>query len=294
MRFLPRSLSSTAPGAARAVTPISLLAGLLAGILASPLVAAAQEAPDANQIVRQMKMALEPPKPSVRTMTMTFDDRGTKTTFGLVQARKRLPDGDRALTVLIKPDDARGIAYLTAENPDGSAVEWLYVPVVRRTRKLVPAENYQSFMDTDFTYGDLGLLPMDTKNELLGTEVVDGKKVYKVKSTPSSTVKQWYYKSITTWIDAETLLPVRREFMSPGGNLFKVETFGSMSRIDGVPTPLEIRIETIGSGTSTTLTVDSISYDVEVPDSLFSPEDLSKVADHPYWKETPHKTQAGG
>lgn len=240
--------------------------------------------PSADQIVQQMKAALEPGKPSIRTMTLTFDDQGTKSTFGLVQARKKLADGDRSLTVLLEPDGARGIAYLTSTAGSGEPTEWLYVPYVQRTRKLVPAENYQSFMDTDFTYGDLGLLPTDTKNELLGTEQIEGKKAYKVESVPSSTVKQWYYAKSVTWIDAETLLPMRREYFSPAGDLFKTETFGSATRVDGIPTPLQTTITNVGTGTSSTLLVTSVTYDADVPDALFAPEGLRSIADNAAWK----------
>jgi outer membrane lipoprotein-sorting protein len=272
----------------RVVVPSVRLA-LLCLSAAVVLVAAparADEAPTADQVVSQMKAALEPPKPSIRTMTMTLDDQGTETTFSLVQARKRLADGARALTVLFAPAGARGIAYLTAEGTNGGPTEWLYVPYVQRARKLVPAENYQSFMDTDFTYGDLGLLPVDTRNTLLGTETVDGKKAYKVESIPSTTVKQWYYSRAVTWIDAATLLPTRRELYSPAGDLFKVETSGSVTRIEGIPTPLEIRITDVGTKSTTTLKVDSVNYDAVVPDALFQPDGLRSIADADAWKST--------
>ena len=268
---------------------LAVLGLSLTAVLATAPVGAA-DAPSADEVVHQMKTALEPPKPSVRTMTMVFDDQGTKSTFGLVQARKKLATGAHALTVLLEPENARGIAYLTADESNGGPTEWLYVPYVQRTRKLVPAESYQSFMDTDFTFGDLGLLPVDTRNTMLGTETVDGKKAYKIESVPSTTVKQWYYSRTVTWIDAETLLPIRREFFSPAGDLFKVETFGAVTRIDGVPTPLETRITNVGTNSTTTLTVTSVTYDANVPDSLFDEKSLRSVADADYWKTRPAKS----
>lgn len=262
-----------------------------AGALGQPAAARAADPPSADEVVRQMRLALEPPKTSVRTMTMVFDDRGTKTTFQLAQARK--PKPDRSLTVLLEPEDARGIAYLVARQPGEEASEWIYVPLIRRVRHLVPAENYQTFLDTDFTYGDLGLLPIDTENKLLGTEQVEGRKAYKVESIPGSAVKQWYYARIVTLIDADMLLPIRREFYSPAGELFKVETFGAVTRVDGIPTPLEIVMTNVGTDTSTTLTVTGIDYETEVPDSLFEPKSLPAIADADYWKKQPTKVQPG-
>jgi hypothetical protein len=244
----------------------------------------AADAPNADEIIRQMKLALEPQKPSVRAMTLTFDDHGHESSFGLAQARKHIADGDRSLTVLLEPKDARGIAYLAAGAAAGDTTEWLYVPYVQRTRKLVPAENYQSFMDTDFTYGDLGLLPTDTTNKLLGSEPLDGKTAYKVESVPSSTVKQWYSSRTVTWIDAATLLPLRRDFYSPAGEVFKTETYGSVARIDGVPTVLEIKMSTVAGESSSTLRVTSIRYDADVPDGLFAPEGLRSIAGSPVWQ----------
>lgn len=261
---------------------------LTAALTAAPVGAADPQS--ADDVVHQMKAALEPPKPSVRTMTMVFDDQGTKSSFSLVQARKKLATGAHALTVLLQPDAAKGIAYLTADESNGGPTEWLYVPYVQRTRKLVPAESYQSFMDTDFTFGDLGLLPVDTRNTMLGTETVDGNKAYKVESVPSTAVKQWYYSRTVTWIDAATLLPIRREFFSPAGDLFKVETFGAVTRIDDIPTPLEMRITNVGTNSSTTLTVTSVTYDANVPDSLFDEKSLRTVADADFWKTPPAKS----
>ena len=82
---------------------------------------------------------------------------------------------------------------------------------------------------------------------------------------------------------------MRREFFSPAGDLFKTETFGSVSRVDGVPTPLEIKIANVLTNSSTTLKVTSVSYDANVPDSLFAPEGLRAIADADYWKTKPAK-----
>ena len=92
----------------RVAVPALRLAALglsLTALLSAAPVGAA-DAPSADEVVHQMKTALEPPKPSVRTITMVFDDQGTKSTFGLVQARKKLATGAHALTVLLEPENA--------------------------------------------------------------------------------------------------------------------------------------------------------------------------------------------
>lgn len=251
-----------------------------------PASAAAQEKASADAIIGQMKAALEPTKPSLRRIDMTVKQGGEQRRFTLVQARKALPDGNRSLTVMVAPDDAKGLAYLVAEKPKGQDnVEWLYIPVVRRVRQLVPAENYTSFMDTDFTYADIGFLDARTTNRLVGTEQVGDKKTYKIESIPDSRTRQWYYSRIVTWVDAATLLPLRREFYSPSKMMFKVETFDEVSRVDGVATPFKITMQNLPAGSSTELAVTDVAYGVEIPDDAFGPDKLRTIADMAFWGE---------
>ena len=254
-----------------------------AASIAAP--AFADDAPSADQIIGQMKAALEPPKASLRRYTMTVNQGSEHTKFTLVQARKALPDGNRSLTVILAPEDAKGIAYLVAEKPKGQDnLEWLYIPVVRRVRELVPAENYTSFLDSDFTYGDLGFLDPASTNKLLGSETVGGKKTWKVESIPGSTTKQWYYSRIVTWVDAETLLPVKREFYSPANAVFKIEAFDDVSRVDGIATPFKITMANLPAKSTSVLEVTDVAYGLDIPDDLFGPDKLRTIAGLAFWQ----------
>jgi len=253
-------------------------AGILgAALLDAPASFAADPSPD--QLIKDMKEAIEPSKPSTRVMELTAVQGGESQTLKLIQARKAFSDGPRALTFLIEPEAARGMAYLVEEHTGKpNPVEYVYVPMVRRVRKLVPAENYRTFMDTDFTYGDLGFLPLDATNTLVGSDTVNGKKAYKVQSVPNGTAKQWYYSKYVTWIDADSSLPVKREFYSPAGQVFKTETFDAVTVFDGVPTPTKITMQDRDSNTTSELKVLSVSYNNEIPDSFFTPAELPKLS----------------
>jgi hypothetical protein len=256
--------------AAAALTLFALTAGRNAG--AAEL--------SASQIVQQMRAVVEPDKPSVRLMDLVVTSGSEKTSFQLVQARKQLPDGRRSLTVLLAPPAARGLAYLVEDKKGGGApVEYVYVPMVRRVRKFMGTENHTAFLDSDFTYADLGFLPIDTKDTLAGEEKIAGRDVYKIESAPDAEVKRWYYSKIATWVDKETLLPVQRDFYDPAGQVFKIETFGSVTRVDGIPTPLQITMDTVGAQSKSTLQVTDVTYGSGLSDDLFAPAKLSQIAE---------------
>ncbi len=234
---------------------------------------------DADELIAQMKAAIEPPKPSTRLMTLSWSYGGKTSTIELIQARKSFPDGARSLTFATQPPEARGMAYLVEERIGSENVEFRYIPVIRRVRELVPAENHTDLLGTDFTYGDLGFLPLESENTFLGVGTLDGKQAYKVASVPTAGTKQWYYSRYVTWIDPETKLPIKREFYSPGNTVFKVETFDEVTVVDGVPTPTRITMKNLPSQSTSELIVRSISYEHAIPDEFFTPEKLRVLSE---------------
>src|SRR5688572_18000837 len=115
--------------------------------------------PDVNDIVQQMKEVFEPTRQSMRTVTISVAGKEGETAQWVArQVRKQQADGKRTLLVVQDPETIHGNALLVWEKAGEPDAMWWYPPALRRVRKLVPVENYQSFMDTDFTYADLGFV----------------------------------------------------------------------------------------------------------------------------------------
>lgn len=259
-----------------------IMIGSFVVLLASPAMAVD---PEVGDILRQMKAAMEPPRASLRTIDVTLiDDEGVRTQWLARQARRPAPDGNRIVMVMLQPKEIRGSALLIQERNDGPDVQWVYLPSVRRVRKLVPVGQFQSFLGSDFAYVDLGFIPLDdSSTRLLGTEDrPGGVTAYKVEQIPRN---QWYYSKIIDWIATDTLLPIQRDFYSPAGDLWKQEYFESVSIIDDVPTPLKIRIVNRAEGGSTELDIRELDYDAKIPADLFEPASLPKLVDRPIWSK---------
>jgi hypothetical protein len=196
------------------------------------------------------------------------------------QAREKRGDGSRMLTVILAPEDARGLAILVQDGGREGSKQWVYVPAVRRVREISRVEAHQAFMNTDFTYADMGFVNPEERYEVLGTETRDGVQTYKVQAVPR---EQWYYSRIVTWVAADSWLPVRREFHDPAGLLWKVETWGDVARIDGVPIPLRDKMEEVRQGGSTEIRVSDVLWDRQLPPELFEPKNLPEAAGSSVW-----------
>jgi hypothetical protein len=241
---------------------------------------AAEAPPDVTTLVARMKAALEPPKASVRQMNLSISgETGGTTQWSVAQGRKVVDGQGRILNVLLAPASARGIASLTI---DGTPAETaLFVPSVRRVRTLVPRDGYEAFLGSDFTYFDLGFVRRQDKYTSLGSENRNGKDAWKIEQIPTSS---WYYSKIVSWIDPTNMLPIERDYYSPAGDLWKVETFDKVVTIDGQPVALKVTMEDKQTGGTSTINVSNLRFGVDLPDTLFQRAGLAQAANAPVWK----------
>jgi hypothetical protein len=265
------------------------LLAVLAVVIVPVAPALAQAPPSAKALMQQMKDAYETARPSTRTITITVSDLGDSVKFVGYQASKRRADGNWLAMVMVAPPSIRGTAFLFHEPKDKTkpADAWTYAPTINRVRKLAPIEAYDHFLDTDFTFADLGLVRVREGDRLLGEEERDGVKVYGIQEEIPA--EQMYYGRIVTWIAAGNHLPVERQYYDGANALWKKERFDTVKDIDGVPTVLHLQMKDVQAVTTTDMRLSDVRYDVSLPDSVFDPEQLGKLADNPVWK-----TPAGG
>jgi hypothetical protein len=253
------------------------------GVALGIATAAPAAPPDAATILSQMKQALEPPRSSLRRLDLTIHgDFGEATTIVLGQARKRVDGRNRILTVVLAPDDARGVALLIQEGDERvSDVQWAYVPFVRRVRKLTPLHDYDAFLGSDFANADLGFADVRSKSTVLGTDEINGKKAYKVETVPDDA---WYYKRIVTWVDQSSMLPIQRELYGPDDDPWKLQKFENVTKINGTPTALTVTMLDQETKSRSAIKTSALTYDVkDLPDDLFDPQRLMKAIDAPVW-----------
>jgi outer membrane lipoprotein-sorting protein len=234
-------------------------------------------------IVQDMQEVFEPERPSVRKIEVSISGESRLYTRWVARkAAKTFPEGKRTLFVLLDPRDVRGNALLIQERKDQDDLRWVYVPAVRRVRKILPLSAYEPFLNTDFTYAELGFLDYSGSYRLLGEEVRGQEKAYKVEFTPKST---WRYSRVIIWISKDTHLPLERDYYDVAGQIWKEEIFDLVTVVNGIPTPLRIVMKDVQNDTESVFDVSEVRYDIDIPKDLFNPGSLSRAADSSFWEE---------
>ena len=235
-----------------------------------------------DKIYAQMKAALEPDRTCTREIQMVISaSQGDSVRWMARQARKRLPNGPRTLTVFLGPETVKGLAVLVHERTDKPNAESVYLPNVRRVRKFDDLGRFEPFFNTDFTYADMGVLTVGNHTlKLYPAEKHFSQRTYKVEEVLR---EKSPYGRIVTWITVDSLLPLERDFYDRTDTVWKVETFIDIAPIDGVPTPQRIHMDDKQAGTSSEIQFANIHYNVDIPDSIFDLSRLSQVVDQPFW-----------
>ena len=72
-----------------------------------------------------------------------------------VQVLEVADDGNKSLFIFDEPRDVQGTAFLVHAHRDGADDQWLYLPALRRVKRISSANQSGSFMGSEFAYEDL-------------------------------------------------------------------------------------------------------------------------------------------
>ena len=142
--------------------------------------------------------------------------------------------GDKSLMEFLTPADVRGTKFLSYEHADKDDDQWLYLPALKRVKRIASKNKSGSFMGSEFSYEDLTAFNIDKYNYSGDAEevVVDGKKMYKGVRIPNS--KNSGYTKQISWTDAKTFLAMKVEYYDRKKELLKTATFEDYKKLDGV------------------------------------------------------------
>lgn len=131
---------------------------------------------------------------------------------------------DYSVVQFLNPPDVRGTGLLTHQNPAGDDKQWLYLPELRRVKKISSKNKSGAFMASEFAYEDITGNTLDKFNyKFLSEEDLNGLACFTVERTP--TYKNSGYIKIKSWYAKDTYLPMRNEYTDRKNSLLKIQTF---------------------------------------------------------------------
>ncbi len=171
-------------------------------------------------------------------ITMNITVRGrTRTRKIKMYSRKRTEDESDMVMKFLYPPDVEGTGFLLVEHEKGEDERYLYLPALRRIKRIAASGKGGAFMGSDFSYYDIGKPKLkDWKYKNLGLVDFEGMKCYKIEALPASpkVEKDTGYKKIINWVDQEKWSIVHAEYYDRTGELWKILDVKEIKEISGV------------------------------------------------------------
>ena len=211
------------------------------------------------------------------TMTL-INDRGQQRERRSIGLVKLQPNGvDSKLVVrFVTPADIKGTSFLQVEHIDGDDDLWIYLPALKKSRRLVANNKKDSFVGSDFSYGDISLPKVDHyRHTLLKTEQVDGSDCYVVESVPATDAvraNSGYSKKVT-WVRSDNFVETKVEYYDLAGRLWKTQKVTRHQQVEPAKArwfPLHREMTNHQNGHRTVIAMTKVTPGVVVPDETFT------------------------
>ena len=220
-----------------------------------------------------------------RTLTMKMIKSNGKSRTRVTRGyRKYYGDEKRTVLFYQSPRNIKDTAFLTIDysEADQDDDQWIYLPAMRKVRRISAADRGDYFLGTDFTYEDI---KKETKVEIndytrrtLREEIFEGHRCYVVESIPvdDETAKELGHSRTLSWVDADIWIVRKAEFWDIQGNLLKSTHIKDIEKIQGIWTPHLMEVENHKTGHKTVFSFSDIDYESPVPDHVFTVQTLER------------------
>lgn len=172
------------------------------------------------------------------------------------------------------PADIQGTGFLSLENDQGGTEQFLYLPALNRTRRIVSGQKSRSFVNTDFTFEDMERRPVeDSEHIIIGPATLQGQACWILESRPKPGTES-QYSLVRSWVAQEMLLPLQVEFFTGSDNPAKRYQVLQLDLVQDIWTETKVVMEDLQSGHKTILETRDIRYNTGIPESAFTQQAL--------------------
>jgi hypothetical protein len=202
-------------------------------------------------------------------------------TFGTTKLEANGIDNMRMVRFL-SPPDVKGTVTLLIEHSEKDDDIWVYLPALKKVRRLVSSNKKDSFVGTDFSYEDvIGQKVNEWNHRLVREEVFDSQPCYVIESLPKSeTIKtNSGYSKRLTWVRKDNFMMIKGETWDTAGQPLKSFHFSDVQLVDsarGKWQAMKLEAANLDNGHRTVIQFENFKTNQGVKDEYFTTRYIEK------------------
>jgi hypothetical protein len=190
----------------------------------------------------------------------------------------------QSIMFFLTPADVKDTGFLTYDYDDFQRDDdqWLYLPALKKSKRIASSDKSGSFMGSDFNYSDMTDRELELYDyELMKETDVEGHKVWQIKSVPKSKeeIDRSGYKQSVLFVRQDNFVVIRSVHWLDKGSRLRYFEVEALEQIDGIWVATRMSMTTKkGQQTlhRTLLHIDNVKFNQGLQESLFSVRQLEK------------------
>ncbi len=218
----------------------------------------------------------ESPTDGESDMTMTLiNSKGKERVRYLHQFLKDYDEVEKKVMFFKAPADVKNTSFLNfSYDDDRDDDQWLYLPALKKVKRISGGSKDDYFMGSDFTYEDMEKRnPNKDGHKLLKTVTLEGEECYVVESTPK---EEGQYSRRVAWVIKDKWIPLKIEFYDEDEDLLKILTIPEFKQLSGYWTIITQNMENVQRSHKTVITLSNIELEKGLGDAKFTQRAMTK------------------
>ena len=244
-----------------------------------PLLQAAAQQPDAAQIMGKSRDLGITGSLSANVILTITEKGGSTRSRTISMITKSYADGlEKRIIKFIEPADVRGTSMLVVDNKNSADEMWIYLPALKKTRRIVTSEKGKSFMSSEFSNADMTSPAIsDFTHKHLEKSGTNNQWI--IESTPVNENKadEYGYSKKISYISIDKSQVQKMEFYNFDNELFKVIEIKSIYPLpDGKYLVKDMLANNLTTNRRSEILFSNINEGVKIDDSNFTIQNLER------------------
>ncbi len=254
-------------------------------VLALPVPCVAEAAAPTGREIMELVDARDDGDNMAQEMEMILiDKRGERRERTIHMMSRDVGEDTESIMFFLSPATVKDTGFLTYDYdaPDKDDDQWLFLPALKKTKRIATGDKSGSFMGSDFTYSDMTDRILDRYDyKLLKEDEVAGHPVWVVEAIPNTEeeIEETGYTKSVVFVRKDNHVVVRAKSWLKKGKREKYLDVKSMELIEGVWVPTETHMTTKKGKTTlhkTVMKAHNVRFNQEHPDDLFTVRKLER------------------
>jgi hypothetical protein len=248
-------------------------------IIMAPVFQAAAQLPDPDEIMNKSReVSLVGALSANITLTIT-EKNGSNRSRTIAMSSKSYPDGiEKRFLKFLDPPDVRGTSMLIIDNRNSSDEMWIYLPALKKTRRIVSTEKGKSFMNSEFSNADMSSPPV-ADFVYRHTPESGQNNQFIIESIPANEDKadEYGYSRKVSYIAKDNYQVMKMDLYNFDNELFKIIDIKGIHKLpEGRYTISNMVATNLSSNRKSEIRMSDIVEGSNVDDSVFTLQNLER------------------